>query len=89
MIATSSTVLVTGVNGFIASHIASQLLEDGYNVRGSVRQLDKGNLMEKVFTSQYGPGRFELVVVEDITQAEAFDDAVKGQLVSRTIQTLD
>eukprot|EP01084_Bolivina_argentea_P136402 240215_1 len=33
------TVLVTGANGFIASHIIKTLLEKGYNVIGTVRNL--------------------------------------------------
>jgi nucleoside-diphosphate-sugar epimerase len=36
-----STVLVTGVNGYIASHIAVQLIKAGYRVRGSVRSREK------------------------------------------------
>ena len=33
----SSTVLVTGIGGFIAKHVALALLTAGYNVRGSIR----------------------------------------------------
>lgn len=36
------TVLLTGASGYIAKHIALQLLEAGYNVRGSVRNLSRG-----------------------------------------------
>lgn len=35
-------VLVTGVSGFIASHVTAGLLEKGYSVRGTVRNLEKG-----------------------------------------------
>lgn len=35
-IAPGSLTLVTGVNGFIGSHIADQLLSLGYRVRGTV-----------------------------------------------------
>jgi dihydroflavonol-4-reductase len=34
-------VLLTGVSGFIAKHIALKLLNAGYNVRGTVRRLDR------------------------------------------------
>lgn len=38
----SKTVLVTGASGFIAKHIVLQLLEAGYTVRGTVRDLSRG-----------------------------------------------
>lgn len=34
-------VLVTGVNGYIASHVANELLLAGYRVRGTVRNVEK------------------------------------------------
>jgi len=38
----TQTVLLTGASGYIAKHIALQLLESGYNVRGTVRDLCRG-----------------------------------------------
>lgn len=38
-----STVLVTGIGGFLASHIALQLLEQGYQVKGSLRHIGKSD----------------------------------------------
>jgi dihydroflavonol-4-reductase len=35
------TVLLTGASGYIAKHIALQLLEAGYHVRGTVRSLER------------------------------------------------
>lgn len=35
------TVLVTGIGGFLAGHVALQLLQQGYRVRGSLRDLEK------------------------------------------------
>jgi dihydroflavonol-4-reductase len=37
------TVLLTGVSGFIAKHVALKLLNAGYHVRGTVRRLDRGD----------------------------------------------
>jgi nucleoside-diphosphate-sugar epimerase len=34
-----TVVLVTGANGFVASHLVEQLLAKGYTVRGTVRSL--------------------------------------------------
>ena len=42
-------VLVTGATGFIAGHCVKELLENGYAVRGTVRDIaraDVGHLME-------------------------------------------
>jgi dihydroflavonol-4-reductase len=37
----SNKILVTGVSGFIASHCVIELLEHGYQVRGTVSNLDR------------------------------------------------
>ncbi|KAI0262311.1 D-lactaldehyde dehydrogenase [Gloeopeniophorella convolvens] len=69
-------VLVTGANGYIAIWIVQKYLEAGYSVRGTVRSATKSAFLKDIF-AKYGD-RFELVVVEDITQEGAFDEAVKG-----------
>lgn len=71
-------VLVTGVNGFMASHIASQLLAAGYVVRGTVRSLQQNSWMKPFFSSKYPNGRFEIVEVPDISISGCFDEAVEG-----------
>ena len=81
MIPKGSKVLVTGVNSFIASHIADQFLTDGYNVRGTVRSQRKGDGLKKHFDHTHGKGRFDLAIVEDIALDDAFDEVVKGKLV--------
>lgn len=73
-----SLVLVTGANGFVASHVVDRLLEDGLNVRGSVRSEEKGKWLHQVFGSKYGQDRFETVIVPDMQADGAFDAAVKG-----------
>jgi len=73
-----SLVLVTGANGFVASHVVDRLLEDGFNVRGSVRSGEKGKWLHEVFEAKFGKGRFETVVVPDMEPDGAFDAAVKG-----------
>ncbi len=37
------TVVLTGVSGFVAGHVAIALLNAGYTVRGSVRSLSKAD----------------------------------------------
>ena len=73
-----SVVLVTGVNGLVGSHVADKLLLHGYNVRGTVRNVQKTSWMIDYFGERYGKGKFELVEVPDITKEDAFDQAVKG-----------
>ncbi|OAA56271.1 NAD dependent epimerase/dehydratase [Niveomyces insectorum RCEF 264] len=73
-----STVLVTGVNGFIGSHVADQLIRFGYKVRGTVRDTAKGAWVVKYFDETYGPGAFELVAVPDLTAETAYDKVIKG-----------
>ena len=82
LIPKGSTVLVTGVNSFLGSHIADQLLTDGYNVRGTVRSKSKGEELLQDFANIYGRGRFELAIVEDIASNYAFDEAIKGKSVN-------
>ncbi|WQF84480.1 Putative NAD-dependent epimerase/dehydratase, NAD(P)-binding domain superfamily [Colletotrichum destructivum] len=73
-----STVLVTGVNGFIASHVADQFVQHGYKVRGTVRNPEKSAWLNAYFDKTYGEGHFELYPVPDMTVENAYDEAVKG-----------
>lgn len=71
-----SLVIVSGANGYIGSHIVDQLLELGYNVRGTVRA--EKPWLNEMFEEKYGKGRFETAVVPTMNVPEAFDEAVKG-----------
>jgi len=46
----SKTVLVTGASGFIGMHCVLQLLEQGYKVRGTLRNLDREKHLREVFS---------------------------------------
>ncbi|RSL95812.1 hypothetical protein CEP52_011853 [Fusarium oligoseptatum] len=76
-----STVLVTGANGLLGSHISKQFLEFGYNVRGTVRDPEKNAWLKEAFDKEYGQGRFELFQVPDMEAEGAFVEAVKGVAV--------
>ncbi|KAJ7209032.1 hypothetical protein C8J57DRAFT_1201092 [Mycena rebaudengoi] len=69
-------VLVSGANGFIAMWVVRTLLEEGFAVRGAVRSVEKCGHLRDTFAA-YGE-KLELVVVPDIIQDCAFDEAVKG-----------
>ena len=73
-----SLVLVTGVNGYIASHVVDQLLERGYRVRGTVRNAAKASWLQELYARRHGSGKFELASIPDYTKPEAFADVLKG-----------
>lgn len=77
-----SLVLVTGVSGYIGSHVADQLLAYGYRVRGTVRDVQKAAWTNEFFAGNYGEGHFESIVVPDMAQEDAFEEAVKGNQTS-------
>lgn len=75
-----STVLLTGANGYIASHIADQLISAGYKVKGTVRNEEKGSLIAEALEKRHDTkGAFSYVVVEEMSAENAFDDAIKGE----------
>ncbi|KAL6245680.1 hypothetical protein RBB50_007679 [Rhinocladiella similis] len=75
-IAKGDWVLVTGANGYIGSHVVDVLLQEGYNVRGSVRA--EKPWLNKLFDERHGKGRFETAIVSSLNDEAAFDEAVKG-----------
>ncbi|KAF7966338.1 hypothetical protein HWV62_20284 [Athelia sp. TMB] len=73
-----SVVLVTGANGFIASHVVEALLAAGYKVRGTTRTTSKLATLQARWHKKFGLDSFETVAVEDITKEGAFDMALQG-----------
>ncbi|KAL8383514.1 hypothetical protein RB595_010630 [Gaeumannomyces hyphopodioides] len=97
-----STVLVTGVNGLIGTHVASALLTAGYRVRGTVRSLARSAWVLPLFESRRHPGgtaagaQLELVEVPDMHAPDAWaavfaDGAVAAvaSVASGTSMSLD
>ena len=73
---TGSLVLVSGANGYIASHIVDILLQLGFNVRGTIRTAKPW--LDSFFQTKYGKTRYESVIVPAIELDGSFDEAVKG-----------
>ncbi|KAL2070615.1 hypothetical protein VTL71DRAFT_13641 [Oculimacula yallundae] len=73
-----STVLVTGVNGYLGMHVANQVLLDGYKVRGTVRDSEKAEWTQEHFDKTYGKGQFEVSIVQDLAKDGAFNELIKG-----------
>ncbi|KAJ0310930.1 hypothetical protein COL516b_001630 [Colletotrichum fioriniae] len=73
-----STVLVTGANGFIGSHVCNELLQLGFNVRGTVRDVSKCAWLPEALKRQRQKGDFMLVSLPDMEKECAFDAAIEG-----------
>jgi nucleoside-diphosphate-sugar epimerase len=71
------TVLITGINGYIASVLGMHLLSKGYSLRGTSR---KAASAEPLLKGPYAPyaNRVKMYEVPDMTVEGAFDEAVKG-----------
>ncbi|KAJ8071399.1 hypothetical protein OCU04_001720 [Sclerotinia nivalis] len=72
-----STVLITGINGYIASVLGMHLLQAGYSIRGTTRRLSSADPLLK---GPYAPyiDQVKIYEVPDMTISGAFDEAVKG-----------
>ncbi|KAL7906100.1 NAD(P)-binding protein [Trichoderma velutinum] len=74
-----SWVLVTGVTGFVASHIAKAFLDRGFKVRGTARNLDRASWLTKDVLKDFAArGDFEVSQVADLADDHTFDEAIKG-----------
>ena len=70
-------VLVTGISGFIASHVAAGLLNQGYAVRGTVRNKVKGErIIEALASTGVDTSNLELVET-DLGKDAGWKAAVK------------
>jgi dihydroflavonol-4-reductase len=82
----AETVLLTGVSGFIAKHIALKFLNAGYNVRGTVRRLDRGEEVRAAVTPHLGESAGTLSFVQaDLESDAGWAEAMAG--VSAVIHT--
>ncbi|MDB4241006.1 NAD-dependent epimerase/dehydratase family protein, partial [Yoonia sp.] len=78
----TKTVLLTGASGYIAKHIALQLLEAGYHVRGTVRDLGRGAEVTEAVRPQLSDDSDLAVrltfVILDLTEDAGWTDAMNG-----------
>lgn len=73
------TLLITGINGYIASVLGHLLLTKGYSIRGTARKAaSTQGLLDGAYSAF--KERVEIYEVADMTAAGAFDKAVAGNL---------
>ena len=70
-------ILITGVTGFIGSHIAARALRQGHAVRGSMRNLDRADSI-RVVIGKVAPVERLSFVQADLTEAASWTAAVEG-----------
>ncbi len=74
----SELVLLTGISGFIAKHVALELLRQGYQVRGTVRQKAAGDAVTATLRAA-GADTTGLSFIEaDLTKDDGWQEAAKG-----------
>jgi dihydroflavonol-4-reductase len=72
-------VLLTGSSGFIAKHVALRLLNAGYDVRGTVRRLDRGEEVRLALAPHLGTGAGQLTFVQaDLEADTGWAEAMTG-----------
>ena len=71
-------ILVTGVSGFIAKHVALLLLQKGYEVRGTVRALNKAVQVKKSLEAAGADLARLSFVAADLEADEGWAEAAKG-----------
>jgi uncharacterized protein YbjT (DUF2867 family) len=79
----SHRILLTGANGYIATHILKQLLASPaqHSIRAVVRSPSKVNDVKAVFPN-IKSNHLDFAVVPDMTVKGAFDEALKSDPVS-------
>lgn len=77
---TTVAVLVTGIGGFLAGHIALQLLEQGYRVRGSLRLIGRSDAVHRQLGAHTHKDALERLsfVQADLDGEDGWTAAVEG-----------
>ena len=73
----TETVLVTGISGFVAKHVALEFLKAGYRVRGTVRSKAKGAKVVETLAKHTDIQALECVEA-DLNGDAGWDEAMQG-----------
>ena len=74
----STTVLVSGANGFLAMHCILQLLEQGYRVRGTLRSLGREAQIRQNLAKHINANERLEFAQADLLKDDGWDAAVRG-----------
>lgn len=76
----TDTVLVTGISGFVAGHVARLLLDAGYRVRGSLRSPDRAGAVRAALAAATAAGAVERLefVALDLGDDRGWREAAAG-----------
>jgi hypothetical protein len=74
-----STVVVIGTNGYMGIEACEKLLQAGFFVRGTVRDVEENRQCMYNLIDIKWPNMFELVHMSDFEAEGAFDEAFKGE----------
>jgi dihydroflavonol-4-reductase len=70
-------VLITGITGFIAGHTATAFLNAGYEVRGTMRSLNKAEITRDTLSKLADVSKLEFVEA-DLMSDDGWSEAMKG-----------
>ncbi|KAJ5198555.1 NAD(P)-binding protein [Penicillium cinerascens] len=70
-------ILITGINGYLASNTGTAVLQAGHILRGTCRSRERVTALLEGPWKEY-ESQIEIAVVPDISEVDAFDEAVKG-----------
>lgn len=75
----NSLIVVTGITGYVASHVGLTALKAGLRVRGTVRSLSKAEELKAAFSKQGADvSKLEFVTIDDLTSQAQMENAFKG-----------
>ncbi|MBT3314034.1 MAG: aldehyde reductase [Anaerolineae bacterium] len=73
----NTTVLVTGASGFVGIHCVVALLKEGYQVRGTIRSLERESALRKTISKLVDANNRLTLVEADLLNDAGWDDAIQ------------
>lgn len=76
--APAKKILVTGASGFIGSHCILDLLQHGYQVRGTIRNLDRAEALRAMFSKHHNRASEVEFASTNLMSADGWTEAMQG-----------